>query len=65
MANLERLQPQWLLPIRPSATLLTDHDLIHQGGQIIAILPRETAGQDYPLSHLSAAARQGAHAGTR
>ena len=50
MANLERLQPRWLLPIRPSATLLIDHDLIHQNGQIIAILPRETANQDYPLA---------------
>ena len=50
MANLERLQPRWLLPIRPSATLLIDHDLIHQNGQIIDILPRETANQDYPLA---------------
>ena len=48
MANLERLQPQWLLPIRPSETLLTDHDLVHDGGQIVAILPRKTADQDYP-----------------
>lgn len=48
MANLERLQPQWLLPIRPSANLLTDHDLIHQSGRIIDVLPRETASERYP-----------------
>ena len=46
MANLERLQPRWLLPIRPSTTLLSDHDLIHQNGQIIDILPRETANPE-------------------
>tara|TARA_B110000211_G_scaffold94181_1_gene109814 strand:+ start:458 stop:1774 length:1317 start_codon:yes stop_codon:yes gene_type:complete len=52
MTNLERLQPQWLLPIRPSATLLTDHDLIHQSGQIVDLLPRQAASTQYPNANI-------------
>ena len=52
MTNLERLQPQWLLPIRPSATLLTDHDLIHQSGRIVDLLPRQAASTQYPNANI-------------
>lgn len=48
MSLIERIQPDWLLPIRPQSEVLTDHDLVKQGEKILEILPRIHADERYP-----------------
>ena len=43
-----RIQPEWLLPIRPKGVLHVNHDLILQGSEILEVLPREEANARYP-----------------
>lgn len=48
MKKITCLHPKWIIPIEPRATVLTEHTLVMQASNIIALLPKTTALQTYP-----------------
>ncbi|MEK9747976.1 MAG: TRZ/ATZ family hydrolase [Pseudomonadales bacterium] len=47
MSNSLRLQPSWVIPIRPENTVHLDFDLIICDGVIVDLLPRQAANDRY------------------
>lgn len=48
MANEERLQPQWIIPIKPKGIVLKNHDLVLSNGRIKHLLPSTEADLLFP-----------------
>ena len=48
MPNQERLQPQWIVPIKPKGIVLTGHELVLCEGRIEQILTSADAETRYP-----------------
>ena len=48
MKKITCLHPQWLIPVEPHATVLTQHALVMTDDKITALMPGDQAYQQYP-----------------
>jgi 5-methylthioadenosine/S-adenosylhomocysteine deaminase len=48
MKKITCLHPQWIIPIEPRATVLSNHALVMEDAHILALLPSDAARQQYP-----------------
>lgn len=48
MKKVTCLHPQWIIPIEPHATVLSQHALVMEDAYIVALLPGDEAYQRYP-----------------